>query len=215
MMLRLCSALSLALAIAAAGCAAPVAAPDKVLIDHGGASGLSLERTGVLFGSIGFAPRDLTMSALSVHLRAVDGKGHRFEIFATNRPAHAQWRAPDIDTETQRIWAFSGRVPEGRYEVAMVAMSGADARDIHWMNFKPAIPVTVKAGGAVYVGRWQYTPAGAPAQEPQIRIPGSDLVLRDMPEEDKLLLVRRRGDSPVGNRPIDDVLRNMVEQGRS
>ena len=213
MMKRYCGTLFLAAALA--GCAAvPAEEPETVLIDHGSPTGLTIERTGVLFGSIGFAPRDLSMSALSVHLRSVDGKGRRFEIFATNRPTHAQWRTPDIDTEAQRIWAYSGRVPEGRYEIALVAMSGADARDIHWMNFKQAIPVTVKAGGAVYVGRWQYTPAATPAQPPQMRIPGSDLVLRDLPDEDQLLLVRRRGESPVGNRAIDDVLRNMVEQGR-
>ncbi|MEO5671466.1 MAG: hypothetical protein ABIR26_12300, partial [Ramlibacter sp.] len=204
MMKRFCGTLFFAAVLA--GCAAvPADEPEKVLIDHGGPGGLKIERTGVLFGSIGFAPRDLTMSAMSVHLRPVDEKGHRYEIFATNRQQHAQWRTPDVDTEAQRIWAFSGRVPEGRYEIALVAMSGADARDIQWMNFKPTIPVTVKAGGAVYIGRWQYTPSGAPAMEPQIRIPGSDLVLRDMPEEDQLLLVRR--DSPVGNRAIDDVLR--------
>ena len=213
-MKRLC--LGIALVGALWGCAAIAPdEPDKLLIDHGGGATLSIERTGVVFGSIGFAPRDLSMSAISVHLRRIDGKGNRFEIFATNRPQHARWRAPDVDTDGQRIWAFSGNLPEGRYEIAHVAISGTDARDIHWMNFKPAIPVTVTTSGAVYLGRWQYTPAATPAQEPQFRVPGSDLVLRDLPEEDQLLLVRRRGDSPIGHLAIDDVLRNMQEPGRS
>lgn len=208
-------ALGMVLAAALCGCAALAPdEPDKVLIDHGGGAAVSLERTGVLFGSIGFAPNDLSMSALSVHIRRVDGKGQRFEIFATNRPQHPRWREPDVDTERQRIWAFSGRLPEGRYEIALAGMSGTDAREIHWVNFKPAIPVAVTGGGAVYVGRWQYTPATTPVDEPQLRVPGSDLVLRDTPEEDQVLLVRRRGSSPIGNRMIDHVLRNVRKPGR-
>jgi len=206
---------ALCLAAALSGCAAPAAVEaDKILIDHGGPPGVTLERTGVLFGSIGFAPRDLTMSAMSLHLRSVDGKGRRFEIFATNRTQNANWRTPDVDLDGQRIWAFAGRVPVGRYEIALAAVSGADAREIHWMNFKPSVPVTVSADGAVYLGRWQFTPAGMAVPGDQLRVPGSDLVLRDTPEEDQLLLVRRYGDSPIGQRAIDDVLRNLFDQGR-
>jgi hypothetical protein len=212
MMNRFCIAVSLVAALA--GCAVlPVQEQDKVLIDHGGPTGLSVERTGVLFGSIGFAPRDLSMSAMSVHLRSVDGKGHRFEIFATNRPQHAQWRTPDVDTDARRIWAFSGRVPAGQYEIALAALSGANEREIDWMHFKPSIPVTVKADGAVYVGRWQFSPGPTSAKEGAIRLPGSPLVLGDTPDEDQVLLARRLGDSPIGKRPIDDVLRGLM-QGR-
>ena len=207
---RFCMALCLVGALA--GCAGLASGePDKLVIDHGGPAGVTLERTGVLFGSLGFAPRDLSMSAMSLHLLPVDGKGHRFEIFATNRAQHANWRAPDVDTDAERVWAFSGRLPVGRYEIASAAVSGADARDVHWMKFKPAIPVTVTADGAVYVGRWQFTPPDAPVLGEPMRIPGSDLVMRDTPEEDQLLLVRRRGDSPIGNRVIDDVLRHMFD----
>ncbi|MDB5871348.1 MAG: hypothetical protein JWQ07_790 [Ramlibacter sp.] len=213
MMKRRCVMLLLAAALS--GCAAITGGePDKLLIDHGGASGISIERTGVIFGSIGFAPRDLSMSAMSLHLRSVDDKGHRFEIFATNWQQHARWRTPDVDTDDQRIWVFSGRVPAGRYEIALAGLSGADAHEVHWMNFKPAIPVTVSAKGAVYLGRWQFTPAAAqlPENQEQVRIPGSDLVLRDTPDEDQALLARKRGDSPIGKRPIDDVLRDLADR---
>src|SRR5688572_26672343 len=125
---RFCFAVFLAAALS--GCAA--LAPDerdKLVIEHGGAAGVSVERTGVLFGSIGFAPRDLSISAVSMHLRRLDNKAHRFEIFATNRAQHPNWRAPDVDTDGQRIWAYSARLPQGRYEITLFGVSGADARD--------------------------------------------------------------------------------------
>lgn len=213
MMNRFCVAVFLVAALS--GCAAlSPDEQDKLVIEHAGATGVSVERTGVLFGSIGFVPRDLSVGAVSMHLRQVDGKGRRFEIFATNKTQHANWRAPDVDTDGQRIWAYSARLPQGRYEITLFGVGGTDARDVHWVHFKPAIPVTVTASGAVYVGRWQVTPATVAPQEPQLRISGSDLVLRDMPEEDQLLLVRRRGTSPIGDLPIDDVLRNMQDPSR-
>ncbi|MEO5738199.1 MAG: hypothetical protein ABIQ82_12145 [Variovorax sp.] len=214
MLIRICAALAVATALA--GCAGlGPEEPDKVIVDHGGPAGVSVERTGVLFGSLAFAPRNLAMSALSLHLRPVDGRGHRFEMFATNQLQHARWRTPDVDTDGQRIWVFAGRVPVGRYEIALAAVSGADLNDVHWMNFKPAIPVTVTQEGAVYIGRWQYSPADAPLSGKQMRVPGSGLVLADTPDEDQLLLARRRGGaSPIGHLGIDDVLRNMIDQGR-
>lgn len=202
----------MSLVLALCGCA-PLAVEerDRILIDHGGGALVSVEQIGLVFGSIGFVPRDDSMSALSFHLRSTDGKGQRFEIFATNRQRHAYWRAPDVDTEAQRLWVFSGRVPVGRYEIPLAALSGADARDIHFVNFKQPIPVTVTAGGAVYLGRWQYTPPAAQAPGQLFRIPGTSLALRDTPQEDQSLLVRRRGHSPVGNREIDDVLRPLIQ----
>ena len=210
MVIRFCAAMVLGVVLA--GCAAvSTEVPDKVILDQSDTPVVSIERTGLLFGSIGFVPRDQQVSALSVHLRSVDGKARRYEFFVTNRTTHAQWRAPDIDTESQRLWAFHGNVPVGRYEIAQVAFARGNEREVEWLNFKPAIPVTVTAEGAVYLGRWQFTPFNAPRHPEQVRIPGSDLVLRDLPDEDQLLLVRRRGDSPIGQKPIDDVQRNMRE----
>ena len=210
MQFRSCAAMVLGVLLA--GCAAVTTdAPDKVVLDQSDTPVLSVERTGLIFGSIGFVPRDQNVSALSVHLRSADGKGRRYELFVTNRTTHAQYRAPDVDTESQRLWAFHANVPVGRYEVAQVAFARGNEREVEWLNFRPAVPVNVTAEGAVYLGRWQFTPLRAAQQPGQVRIPGSDLVLRDLPDEDQLLLVRRRGDSPIGNRPIDDVQRNMRE----
>jgi hypothetical protein len=202
--------------LALSGCAStPMTGPDKVLIEHGSPGLVSIVRTGVVFGSIGVAPRDESISAMSVHLRSLDSKDHRFEIFATNRTAHPRWRSPDVDTESQRVWVFSGALPVGRYEIALAAWTGDDIKKINWIHFKPSIPVTVTTDGAVYVGRWQFTPLTATPDESAMRIPGTPLGLRDMPVEDQVILARQRGESPIGKKSIDDVLRKMMEgQGR-
>ena len=198
-----------------AGCAAVSPGEPDILIDHGGPPGISLsvERTGVLFGSIGFAPRNLSVSAMSVQLRSLEAKGHLYEVFATNRAQHVYWREPDVDTEAQRLWVFAGRVPAGRYEIAGAGVSGANVREVRWIHFKPAIPVTVTADGAAYLGRWQLSPAVDTPEAPQLRVPGTDWVLRDTPEEDQVILARRRSESPIGHRAIDDVLRDLVQRG--
>jgi hypothetical protein len=202
--------------LALSGCAsAPVmTGPDKVLIEHGSAGIVSIVRTGVVFGSIGVAPRDESISAMSVHLRSLEVKDHRFEIFATNRSDHPRWRLPDVDSESQRVWVFSGGLPVGRYEIALAAWTGDDIKKINWINFKPSIPVTVTPEGAVYVGRWQFTPSGAEPGEFELRIPGTPLVLRDMPIEDQVILARQRGESPIGRKAIDDVLRALMGRGQ-
>jgi hypothetical protein len=208
--------LLVAMAVAISGCAAlPAEESEKILIEHGLPSGLTVERTGLVFGSIGFVPRDEAVSAMSFHLRSLDRPGHRFEVFATNRSSHARWRVPDVDSPAQRLWVFSGRVPAGRYEIALAAVSPSDARDIHWINFNPPIPVKVAADGAVYMGRWQFMPPEAALSGAQVRVPGTPLVLRDAPEEDQLLLARKRGGSPLGKREIVDILRELMEQGRT
>ena len=202
-------------ALALSGCAATMTGPDKVLIEHGSPGVVSLVRTGVVFGSIGVVPRDESISAMSVHLRSLDTKDHRFEFFATNKTDHPRWRVPDVDTGSQRLWAFSGLLPVGRYEIALAAWTGDDIKKINWINFKPSIPVTVTPDGAVYIGRWQFTPLGAKPDETEMRIPGTPLVLRDTPVEDQVILARQRGESPIGKKSIDDVLRKtMQDQGR-
>ncbi|WP_048441082.1 hypothetical protein [Caenimonas sp. SL110] len=207
---------AIAMGMALGGCATgKTQEAETVLIEHGVKSGVSIERTGLLFGSIGFVPRSETVSALSFHLRSLDNPGYRVEVFATNRATHGRWRTPDIDSESQRLWVFSGNLPVGRYEIALAAVSFVDARDIHWINFKDPIPVDVTTDGAVYVGRWQITPTDVAVVGTQLRVPGTPLLLRDSPDEDQALLARRLGISPIGKRAIVDALRDLMEQGRT
>lgn len=165
---------------------------DPVFIDYGprGASPSALAN-GVVMGSIGFAPPMQGLTALSLHFIPLEPGRHKVELFATNRTSHPNWRAPDIDNDEGRIWAFSGSVPQGLYLIRLAGVTGVDSRDILWIELHPSLELEVTAGEALYIGRWQFTMPDVDVPEPKIRVPGQPLVLRDTLGEDKALLQKR------------------------
>jgi hypothetical protein len=167
-------------------------ASDPVFIDFGarGTAEAPL-KDGTIFGSIGFVPPSADIHSMSVHLIPLEPGLHKIEIFAANRPTHPKWRAPDIETADARVWAFSGSVPQGHYLIRIAGVSVGDGRKVVWMELKPALELIVKAGAAVYLGRWQFTPPNADVPEPKVRVPGQPLVLRDTLEADRALLRKR------------------------
>ncbi|MBC7604352.1 MAG: hypothetical protein H7255_17045 [Ramlibacter sp.] len=182
--------------IASAALALPLAANaqdrDPVFIDYGPrGTAPSTLGTGLVMGSIGFAPPIQGVTALSLHFIPLEPGRHKVELFAANRPNHPNWRTPDIDTADARIWAFSGSVPEGKYLIRLAGVTGVDPREILWIELHPSLEVEVKAGEVIYLGRWQFTLPDVQVPEPMIRVPGQPLVLRDTLEEDKAMLHKR------------------------
>jgi hypothetical protein len=187
---RLLALVAVALSVAHAESAQ--AASDPVFIDFG-ARGVAQEplKDGTIFGSIGFAPPSAEIHSMSVHLVPLEPGLHKVELFAANRPTHPKWRPPDIDTADARIWAFSGTVPQGHYLIRIAGMAPGDGRKVIWMELSPALELIVKAGAAVYIGRWQFTAPDVEVPEPKVRAPGHPLVLRDTLDVDRALLRRR------------------------
>ena len=165
---------------------------DPVFIDYGPrGTAPSQLATGVVMGSIGFAPPSPGLTALSVHLVPLDPGGHKIELFAAYRSSHPSWRTPDIDTGEARLWAFAGAIPEGRYVIHIAGASGADPREILWIELNPSFELEVKAGEGIYIGRWQFTLPGVEVPQPMVRVPGQPLVIRDTLAQDKALLQKR------------------------
>lgn len=163
-----------------------------MFIDYGprGAAPAALA-TGVVMGSIGFAPPMSGVSALSLHLIPLEPGRHKVELFAANRTTHPNWREPDMDNAQGRIWAFAGAVPEGVYLIRLAGVTGGDPREILWIELHPSLELQVKAGEAIYIGRWQFTLPDVEVPEPKIRVPGQPLVLRETLEADKAMLKKR------------------------
>ena len=165
---------------------------DPVFIDYGprGTAPSPLS-TGIVLGSIGFAPPSPGLTALSVHLVPLDVGGHKIELFAAYRSTHPNWRTPDIDNGEARLWAFAGAIPEGRYVIHIAGASGVDPREILWIELNPSLELEVKAGEGIYIGRWQFTLPGVEVPQPMARVPGQPLVIRDTLAQDKALLQKR------------------------
>jgi hypothetical protein len=181
-----------------AGCAATGHRQwDPVFQGHDGLSfGVPDERMGMLFGSIAIAAEEDGIGSVSLHLRAANSVRDDILIFAANR-FHAGRRDPDVQSDKGKVWVFSGQLPEGEYFIERAGLSSkANPSNVEWVHMAPAVPVSVKANGNVYLGRWQpqdLKPGKARVVGPAIMWKGEfRMILSNAVGEDQALLERRR-----------------------
>ncbi len=177
-----------------------------------------VESMGMVFGSVGLPRQEAKILAAWVTLSAGPPRYEKIEIHVS-RGFHSHHRPSDHMTDLDQLWTFSGRLPPGQYvieEAGVRLVGGLDADPLllrRRIAIEPTVPVTVSAGGTVYLGRWTARMSdpkeglGMRAQPGDLRVwhhPMFSFGVRNAQEEDLAMFERHRAEQkaiPAMTRP--------------
>lgn len=183
--------------------------------------GVPAERMGMLFGSIAIAHEEKAIEGLWLTLHS-QSTGESVVIHATKRML-TNHRKADIETESERIWVFSGQLPTGEYRIVEMTLdhyAGFGGSRL-WPSVAIRLPtqLSVNAGETIYMGRWSAQEQGRPMRNPQKALVWEGrfrAMLRSAFSEDKATVDRlrlERKDWPAMHAPVVNPLRMLEGPG--